>query len=136
MLIPPQVWKYIFTSPISVKTTVHEEAENIPPSASTRPAPQLRRRARYPHLKKKKRAAPTTKRSVASIIGLKRVSGWSIAYAAVQYRVALSDTHHWDEHDGSFDYIQFYNNIVDYFEFPPGPLAKLEVARLLDWWNM
>ncbi|KAJ7477646.1 hypothetical protein FB451DRAFT_1454487 [Mycena latifolia] len=132
------VWKYIFTSPISVKTTVHEEAENIPPSASTTPpsASAAPPSALPPRLKKKKRAAPTTKRSVASIIGLKRVSGRSIAYAAVQYRVALSDTHHWDEHDGSFDYIQFYNNIVDYFEFPPGPVAKLEVARLLDWWNI
>lgn len=53
-----------------------------------------------------------------------------------QYRVALSDAHHWEEHDGSFDYIMFYNNVVDYFESPPGPVAKLEVARILDWWNM
>ncbi|KAJ7878180.1 hypothetical protein B0H14DRAFT_2567445 [Mycena olivaceomarginata] len=30
---------------------------------------------------------------------------------------------------------KLYNNVVDYFEFPPGPIAKLEVAQLLDWWN-
>ncbi|KAJ7123115.1 hypothetical protein C8R44DRAFT_735706 [Mycena epipterygia] len=35
----------------------------------------------------------------------------------------------------AFDYGKFYNNIVDYFEFPPGPRARAEVARLLDWWN-
>lgn len=52
-----------------------------------------------------------------------------------QYRVALSDANHWDDHDGAFDYTLFYNNVVDYFEFPPGPCTRTEVSRLLDWWN-
>ncbi|KAJ7146777.1 hypothetical protein C8R44DRAFT_18644 [Mycena epipterygia] len=122
------VWKYIFTSPISVKTTMQEETA---PSTSSPRSPRGRGRPK----RNARRAAPTPKRSVASIIGLTRVSGRSIAYACVQYRVALSDQHHWEEQDGSFDYIQFYNNVVDYFEFPPGPIAKKDVARLLDWWN-
>ncbi|KAJ6540229.1 hypothetical protein B0H10DRAFT_1855923 [Mycena sp. CBHHK59/15] len=121
-----KVWKYIFTSPVSVKTTLLEEKENAPRTSG---APPNRPK------KSSRRATTTPKRSVAALIGLSRVSGRSIAYAAVQYRVALSDAHHWDENDGAFDYIQFYNNVVDYFEFPPGPIAKQEVARLLDWWN-
>jgi hypothetical protein len=32
--------------------------------------------------------------------------------------VAISDQHHWEEYDGAFDYAEFYNNVVDYFEFP------------------
>ncbi|KAF8190731.1 hypothetical protein K438DRAFT_1763172 [Mycena galopus ATCC 62051] len=51
----------------------------------------------------------------------------------LKYRVALSDPNHWDDQDGGFDYREFYNNIVEYFEFPPGPVARNEVARLLDW---
>ncbi|KAJ6544700.1 hypothetical protein B0H10DRAFT_1351369 [Mycena sp. CBHHK59/15] len=119
-----EVWKYIFTLPVSVKHTLVEESENLP-------------RASDKHEKRKEKAkvSATPKRSVAAIIGLTRVTGRSIAYAAVQYRVALSDQHHWEENDGSFDYVEFYNNVVDYFEFPPGPIAKLDVERLLDWWN-
>ncbi|KAF8145661.1 hypothetical protein K438DRAFT_2097397, partial [Mycena galopus ATCC 62051] len=105
---------------------------------------------RRPH--KPKGPAQTPKRSVATLIGLKCVTGRSIAYAAVQvctpshksalfnslpqYRVALSDSRQWDQHDGSFDYSEFYNNVIDYFKSPPGPVAKLEVDRLLDFWNM
>ncbi|KAJ6535319.1 hypothetical protein DFH09DRAFT_1324937 [Mycena vulgaris] len=130
------VWKYMFTSPVSVKTTMAAERENVraptsatPLSTSTAPLPRPAKK------KSEKKGSPSTKRSVASLIGLKRVTGRSIAYAAVQYRVALSDVHHWEERDGSFDYVQFYNSVVDYFEFPPGPLAKREVDLLLDWWN-
>ncbi|KAF7354506.1 hypothetical protein MVEN_01140000 [Mycena venus] len=119
------VWKYIFTSPVSVKHTLAEISENQPPRTSDK------RQKR----KERAKASATPKRSVAAIIGLNRVSGRSIAYAAVQYRVAISDQHHWEENDGSFDYTEFYNNVVDYFEFPPGPIAKLEVEQLLDGWN-
>ncbi|KAJ7704599.1 hypothetical protein B0H17DRAFT_1193802 [Mycena rosella] len=110
------VWKYIFTSPISIKSTVpHEDREND----DAPPAPSSSSTSR------RKKAKPATKRSVASIIGLTRVTGRSIAYAAVQYCVALSDAHHWDEHNGSFDYIKFYNNVVDFFEFPRGRSPRL-----------
>jgi hypothetical protein len=56
--------------------------------------------------------------------------------AGFQYCVALSDASHWDDQDGAFDYREFYNNVVEYFEFPPGPVARQEVTRLLDWWNV
>ncbi|KAJ7937683.1 hypothetical protein B0H13DRAFT_2302508 [Mycena leptocephala] len=85
---------------------------------------------------KKKMVSNRSKRNVAAIIGLKAVTGRSIAYAAVHFRFALSDAPYWDDKDGAFDYIQFYNNVVEYFEFPPGPRARADAARLLDWWNV
>ncbi|KAJ7664765.1 hypothetical protein B0H17DRAFT_951902, partial [Mycena rosella] len=107
-----KVFKFIFTSPLSVKTMPKGvDRENV---------------------------GSMSKRNVAAIIGLKAVTGCSIGYAAVQisqYRVALSDANHWDESDGAFDHITFYNNIVEYFEFPPGPRACADVNRLLDFWN-
>ncbi|KAJ6532802.1 hypothetical protein B0H10DRAFT_1860504, partial [Mycena sp. CBHHK59/15] len=89
-----------------------------------------------PRRPKTKKLGSKSKRNVAAIIGLKAVTGRSIAYAAVQastYRVALLT---WDDQDGAFDYREFYNNVVEYFEFPPGRVARQEVVRLLDWWNV
>ncbi|KAJ6621676.1 hypothetical protein B0H10DRAFT_2215032 [Mycena sp. CBHHK59/15] len=116
-LILLMVYKYIFTSPHSAKSmsTNTVNGENVDPSTATA-APKNKRG--------KKKTVSKSKRSVAALIGMTRVSGRSIAYAAVQYR-----------NDGAFDYVQFYDNIVDYFESAPGPIAKLEVAQLLDWWN-
>ncbi|KAJ7177145.1 hypothetical protein C8R46DRAFT_48788 [Mycena filopes] len=144
------VWKFIFTSPISVKNMPAMNSSSPPatpsrrmPSSPSRPtlsSPLQRtpsspsRRARRKANKNKKPTA-TPKRSVAALIGLTQVTGRSIAYAAVQLRVALSDQHHWEDCDGAFDYRDFYNNVVDYFEFPPGPRAKLRVDQLLDAWN-
>lgn len=34
-----------------------------------------------------------------------------------------------------FNYEEFYNSIVDYFEVTPGPAAKAIVDDLLAWWN-
>ncbi|KAJ6607288.1 hypothetical protein B0H10DRAFT_1766302, partial [Mycena sp. CBHHK59/15] len=127
-LILLMVYKYIFTSPHSAKSmsTNTDNGENIDLSTATT-APKNK------HGKKK--TVSKSKRSVAALIGMTRVSGRSITYAAVQYHVSISDTHHWDENNSAFDYVQFYDNIVDYFESPPGPITKLEVAQLLDWWN-
>ncbi|KAJ7170364.1 hypothetical protein C8R43DRAFT_944882 [Mycena crocata] len=58
---------------------------------------------------KTKRATPAPKRSVASLMSLDCVTGHPIVYAAV-----------WQ----------------DFFESPPGPIAKLNVECLLNWWNM
>ncbi|KAJ7703533.1 hypothetical protein B0H17DRAFT_1194067 [Mycena rosella] len=118
-----KVFKFIFTSPLSVKTMPKDvDRENVRPGST-------------PLKKVSKKVGSMSKRNVAAIIGLKAVTGRSIGYAAVQYRVALSDANHWDESDGAFDYITFYNNIVEYFEFPPGPRARADVNRLLDFWN-
>ncbi|KAJ7796890.1 hypothetical protein B0H13DRAFT_2508324 [Mycena leptocephala] len=119
-----KVYKFIFTSPLSVKTMPKDkEIQNLSPT-----------RRGSPRRTKTKKLGSKSKRNVAAIIGLKAVTGRSIAYAA--YRVALSDASHWDDQDGAFDYCEFYNNVVEYFEFPPGPVARQEVTRLLDWWNV
>ncbi|KAJ7491557.1 hypothetical protein B0H11DRAFT_1911815 [Mycena galericulata] len=120
-----KVYKFIFTSPLSVKTMPKDkDIENVPPARFVGPKKRPTRKA-----------GPRSKRNVAALIGMKGVTGRSIAYAVVQYRVALSDAPHWDVQDGAFDYTHLYNNIVEYFEFPPGPRARADVARLLDWWN-
>ncbi|EGO18993.1 hypothetical protein SERLADRAFT_443536 [Serpula lacrymans var. lacrymans S7.9] len=50
-------------------------------------------------------------------------------------RFALSGVGSWRVEDGDFNYQQFYNNILDFFEMPPGPTSKAEIENLLLWWN-
>ncbi|KAG2152704.1 hypothetical protein DEU56DRAFT_907878 [Suillus clintonianus] len=61
------------------------------------------------------------KTCVASIINMKKVTPRAIAV-----RFALSSVSSWRTVDGDFDYEVFWNNIVDYFEVLPGPVAKLQ----------
>ncbi|KAG1878466.1 hypothetical protein C8R48DRAFT_589840, partial [Suillus tomentosus] len=50
-------------------------------------------------------------------------------------RFALSNITSWRTVDADFDYQFFWNNIVDFFEDPPGPAALARVNKLLDWWT-
>ncbi|KAG1789970.1 uncharacterized protein HD556DRAFT_1242993 [Suillus plorans] len=50
-------------------------------------------------------------------------------------RFALSSVTSWRSIDGDFDYTQFWFNIVDFFERPPGRVAQRNVDRLLTWWT-
>ncbi|KAG2135973.1 hypothetical protein DEU56DRAFT_737359 [Suillus clintonianus] len=50
-------------------------------------------------------------------------------------RFALSSVTSWRPIDGDFDYKLFWQNIVDFFEIPPGRLAQQKVKRLLAWWT-
>ncbi|KAG1760571.1 hypothetical protein EDD22DRAFT_780969 [Suillus occidentalis] len=50
-------------------------------------------------------------------------------------RFALSSVTSWRSIDGDFDYSQFWYNIVDFFEHPPGRIARRNVDRLLTWWT-
>ncbi|KAG2737703.1 hypothetical protein P692DRAFT_201732753 [Suillus brevipes Sb2] len=50
-------------------------------------------------------------------------------------RFALSSVSSWRTVDGDFDYEAFWNNIVDFFEEVPGPVAQRRVANLLEWWT-
>ncbi|KAJ6532797.1 hypothetical protein B0H10DRAFT_2247466 [Mycena sp. CBHHK59/15] len=120
----PLVWKYIFTSPVSVKHTLVEESENLPRASDKRE-------------KRKEKAKCLGDTQVqCGRYHRPHPCHWALnCLRRLQYRVALSDQHHWEENDGSFDYVEFYNNIVDYFEFPPGPITKLDFEQLLDWWN-
>jgi hypothetical protein len=53
----------------------------------------------------------------------------------LQLRFSLSNASAWHEIDGCFSYINFYNNIVDFFELTPGPAAQKRARELLAWWS-
>jgi hypothetical protein len=42
----------------------------------------------------------------------------------------------WNEDDGCFSYPGFYNNMIDFFEHTPGPVAEAEVWALVSWWTL
>ncbi|KAG2092801.1 uncharacterized protein F5147DRAFT_657584 [Suillus discolor] len=75
------------------------------------------------------------KKHVAQIIKIDKVTLWSIAYIACQVRFALSSVTLWRSVDGDFDYIQFWQTIVDFFEKPPGREVQHRVKKLLEWWT-
>ncbi|KAI9573051.1 hypothetical protein HD554DRAFT_2013750, partial [Boletus coccyginus] len=50
-------------------------------------------------------------------------------------RFALSGLTCWHLIDGDFNTNEFYQNIINYFEAPPGPVAKSRVQELLLWWD-
>ncbi|KAG1811024.1 hypothetical protein EV424DRAFT_1327849 [Suillus variegatus] len=50
-------------------------------------------------------------------------------------RFAISSVTLWRSIDGDFNYIPFWQTIVDFFEQPPGRLAQQKVDRLLAWWT-
>jgi hypothetical protein len=43
----------------------------------------------------------------------------------------LSNASAWNENDGCFNYITFYNNIIDYFEIDLGPENHSKVCHAL-----
>ncbi|KAG1794642.1 uncharacterized protein HD556DRAFT_1308000 [Suillus plorans] len=104
-----QAFKAIFTSPSSAKEVAGDgDGANII---------ENNRRAKKDVLGKK------VKTHVAQIIKMHKVSPRSIAYVSCQVS------------DGDFDYIQFWCNIVDFFERPPGRTVQRNVDRLLTWWT-
>ncbi|KAG1745141.1 hypothetical protein EDD22DRAFT_752560, partial [Suillus occidentalis] len=75
------------------------------------------------------------KMCVASIINMKKVTPCAITYIVCQVRFALSSISSWHAVDGDFDYEEFWNNIVDYFEDVPSPFTRHRVETLLEWWT-
>ncbi|KAG0699962.1 hypothetical protein DFH29DRAFT_1001518 [Suillus ampliporus] len=75
------------------------------------------------------------KTCVASIINMRKVTPRTLAYVVCQVRFALSSVLSWRMVDGDFDYEIFWNNIVDFFEAVPGPVAQRRVTKLLEWWT-
>lgn len=111
-----KAFKHIFTSPTSV-LKMNTETDD-------------------PHLKKRQKCDERRTRShVASLLGMKSVCPRAIAYIAVQLRFALSGCGAWRVIDGEFNYDDFYNNIVDFFEDTETPDEKKVIQDLLLWWN-
>ncbi|KAG1853508.1 hypothetical protein F4604DRAFT_1686312 [Suillus subluteus] len=75
------------------------------------------------------------KMCMASIIGMRKVTPRSIAYVVSQVRFTLSSISSWHSVDSNFDYEAFWNNVVDFFENCPGPVAQHRVTKLLEWWT-
>ncbi|KAK0484419.1 hypothetical protein IW261DRAFT_1456424 [Armillaria novae-zelandiae] len=81
-----------------------------------------------------KRQKTNSQHCVANNIGLKSVTARSIAYVAVQLRIAFTQSG-WQQVDGDFDHQVFFNNIIDYFEDTPGPIAAAKANAVLEWWT-
>ncbi|KAG2741070.1 hypothetical protein P692DRAFT_20880354 [Suillus brevipes Sb2] len=118
-----QAFKAIFTSPSSAK-----EADGDGDGDGADILENNRRARRALNQVK-------VKTCVASIINMRKVTSRSIAYVACQVRFALSSVSSWRTVDGDFDYVAFWNNIVDFFENVPGPVARQRVDTLLEWWT-
>jgi len=52
-----------------------------------------------------------------------------------QLHFALQSASHWRRIYDDFNYEEFYNFIVDYFEADMSLNARKETKALLDWWN-
>ncbi|KAG1786404.1 uncharacterized protein HD556DRAFT_1449785 [Suillus plorans] len=116
-----QAFKAVFTSPSSAR-----EADGDGDGADILENNRCARRA----LNQVK-----VKMCVASIINMRKVTPHSIAYVVCQVRFALSSISSWRTIDGDFNYEVFWNNIVDFFEDVPGPVAQRRVSKLLEWWT-
>lgn len=116
-----QGYKAVFTSPSSAKV-IEGDGDGADVIENDRRA-------------KKALSGIKVKKHVAQIIKMNEVTPRSIAYIACQVRFVLSSVTSWRSVDGDFDYIQFWQTIVDFFERPPGREARRRVNRLLEWWN-
>jgi len=52
-----------------------------------------------------------------------------------QLHFTLQSASHWRRVYDDFNYEEFYNFIVDYFEADMSPNARKEAKGLLGWWN-
>ncbi|KAG1756932.1 hypothetical protein EDD22DRAFT_850367 [Suillus occidentalis] len=80
-------------------------------------------------------SSKTTGAPGGHLIRSRKVTPRSIAYVVCQVRFALSSVSSWRTVDGDFDYEAFWNNVVDFFEDVPGPVAQRRVDTLLEWWT-
>ncbi|KIK36036.1 hypothetical protein CY34DRAFT_95144, partial [Suillus luteus UH-Slu-Lm8-n1] len=114
-----QGYKAVFTSPSSAKD-IEGDGDGLD-------VIQNNRHARRSSCELK------VKKHVAQIINMEKVTARSITYIVCQVRFALSSVTSWRAFDGDFDYVQFWQTVVDFFERPPGRDAWRRVDRLLKW---
>ncbi|KIM65580.1 hypothetical protein SCLCIDRAFT_112399 [Scleroderma citrinum Foug A] len=113
-----RAFKHIFTSPTSaLKMNLESNGARLP----------LKKRQKYDEQR--------TRCHVASLVGMKSVCPRAITYIAVQLRFALSSCGSWRIVDGEFNYDDFYNNIIDFFENTGTAGEKKVIQDLLLWWN-
>ncbi|KDQ25833.1 hypothetical protein PLEOSDRAFT_1072032 [Pleurotus ostreatus PC15] len=107
--------RHVFTSPSSVFQSTTER-ENEPPAKKARKKP--------------------TKQTVAQLMGMKRVTPRSVAYIAVLIHFSLTDAENWCIDYNGFNYLGFYNAIVDYFETAAPDTDEYEnMQDILAWYD-
>ncbi|KAJ6518542.1 hypothetical protein DFH09DRAFT_1098367 [Mycena vulgaris] len=116
-----QTFMHIFTSPKSAdKLQAEGDEENVQPSESTGEPPR----------KKRKRPVAASKSSVATKIGMRRVTSRSIGYAAVELFVLVSIASiSLTPRNGT------RSTATSTKPSPPGPVAKKAVDELRAWWD-
>jgi len=81
------------------------------------------------------RKKSSTRKAVAAALQMTRVTPRSIAYAAVQLALALSDAPTWCVEHNGMNLHDMYDTIIDYFEDVKGAERKKRRQQLLTWWN-
>ena len=122
----------IFTSPSSARGNLDEEET--------------------PEAQGRRRKSPSKRPSVATQLRMNgQVTARAIAYAAVQVcpsisypswltpspklHFSLNDATHWMSDYNGFNYEEFYEFVIDFFEEDRTPEGKAAANELLNWWN-
>ncbi|KAF8183460.1 hypothetical protein K438DRAFT_1974943 [Mycena galopus ATCC 62051] len=132
-----QTHMHLFTAPASAKKLKDQvdkerqeangsDTENVRPSDNNE-RPRKKRRV----------TAPATSKKLLFMFVLSRPWVFDAEKCLSLFTASfrLSDAPSWNEVDGDFDYILYYNNILDWLENAPGPVAQKEVDDLLAWWD-
>ncbi|KAF9778115.1 hypothetical protein BJ322DRAFT_1214801 [Thelephora terrestris] len=91
---------------------------------------------RVPGPRDRQKKTPSKRPPVAEQLRMDgQVTARSIAYAAVQMHFALCDATHWMNHYNGFNYEEFYEFIIDFFESDETPEGKAASEELYNWWN-
>ncbi|KAL1690687.1 hypothetical protein GGG16DRAFT_113853 [Schizophyllum commune] len=114
-------FRCLFLSPTEASSTIEAFLE---------PERPTKRRKRSSTHQAPRRKSPAAK------VNMQTVSPRNIAYTACQLRVALTDAHAWSMVYDGFNYLSFFNFIVDFFEGPFKTEERREDAqKILEWWN-
>ena len=130
-----QTFQMIFTSPSSAKGNLDA------PPVQTGPQPHGKRKKappkRPPVAVQLKMDSQVTPQSIAyAAVQVCNVLCWiSLTHALVKLHFALCDASHWVSHYNGFNYEEFYEFIIDFFEADQTPEGKAVARELCDWWN-
>ena len=124
----------IFTSPSSAKGNL--DAEAVPESQGRRKKIPSKRPPVATQLKMDGQVTPRAIAYAAVQVRclLRCHSSPSIAYTS-KLHFSLCDATHWMSHYDGFNYEEFYEFIVDFFEADQTPEGKTASMELCTWWN-
>lgn len=123
----------IFTAPSSARGNL--DAEEVP---EPRRRPQKKMPSKRPPVADQLRMdGKVTPRAIAyaAVQVHHSPSFLSLAHTLPKLHFALNDATHWMVHYNGFNYEEFYEFIVDFFEDDQTPEGKAATAELLNWWN-